>query len=198
MDRLIILDQNLLISISKLTNKSGSFNFIVASIAQYLIYSVPIVLIVMWFWPSYDNLKKLNERRALISALLSGLLAWFAINQPLIYVFHRARPNLALLNKQELFFHRPDFSFPSDHASLLFGITFYLYFTGEHKKGHLFLIIAVLVSISRVISAVHFPLDILAGAAVGLIAAVIVKLFDKYLIKVWDYLIKILEKIKLA
>lgn len=198
MSQLITLDQNLLKKLTEITNGNSTMNFVIASVAQYLVYSVPIILLVMWFWPSYDNLKKLRERKTLLSTLLTALVSWFAITQPLTHIFHRARPDLALLGHNELFFHRPTFSFPSDHASMLYGITFYLYFAGEHKKAHLFLIIAILVSIARVFSGVHFPFDILAGALVGLVGASIVRLCDRYFEGIWEKLIKLLVKIKLA
>ncbi len=198
MNKFLDLDQRVLQFFMRPTDKSGFYDFVVILFAQYLIYLIPIILLAYWFWPNLDSLRKTKERKNLLSAVLSGALAIFALNKIFISIFHRARPDLQLLHKQELFFHRSDFSFPSDHASLLFAITFYFYLSGEHKKGHTFLVLAIIVSIARISAGVHFPLDILGGVIVGLISAVIIKLLDRYLEVVWEKLIVLLKKIKLA
>ena len=73
-------------------------------------------------------------------------------------------------------------SFPSAHAAFYFAIatTIYLY----HKKaGLVFLISALLISMARVFSGVHWPSDIIVGALVGIISALIVNQVSKELKK---------------
>lgn len=63
-----------------------------------------------------------------------------------------------------------DPSFPSDHATAAFAIAVAL-FLRHRKAGWLALGMAALVSIGRVAVGTHYPGDVLAGAAIGTLAA---------------------------
>src|SRR4029079_11869578 len=64
-------------------------------------------------------------------------------------------------------------SFPSDHAVAAFAIAFAVAFVGR-RMGAAFLAGATLIAVSRVIAGLHYPGDILGGAAIGLVSAAIV------------------------
>lgn len=67
-------------------------------------------------------------------------------------------------------------SFPSAHATIFFAIGTFLFF--YHKRlGSIYLFAALLVSLARVVAGVHWPLDILAGAALGILGALIIRTF---------------------
>lgn len=74
-------------------------------------------------------------------------------------------------------------SFPSGHATLFMslGVILYLY----HKPaGTIFIILAFLISFARVISGVHFPIDIMAGWFIGAgISYCIYKIFNNKVLK---------------
>ncbi len=61
-------------------------------------------------------------------------------------------------------------SFPSNHAANALGFSVYwaLFFP---KRGYIFLIIGVLVAISRTYCGVHYPLDIFIGGVLGTVCA---------------------------
>jgi undecaprenyl-diphosphatase len=69
-------------------------------------------------------------------------------------------------------------SFPSDHASVSFAIA-WLFFREYPKKGIYALIFADLIALSRVFVGVHFPIDIICGALIGIISAEMVLLWRK-------------------
>lgn len=71
-------------------------------------------------------------------------------------------------------------SFPSGHATLFFGLAVGVY---RHKKswGIMLGILALLISVSRVIAGVHYPIDIITGALLGLIVGGIALLLDQKL-----------------
>jgi undecaprenyl-diphosphatase len=64
-------------------------------------------------------------------------------------------------------------SFPSDHAVAAFAIAFAVAFVGR-RMGAAFLAAATLIAVSRIVAGLHYPGDILGGAAIGLLAAALV------------------------
>lgn len=77
--------------------------------------------------------------------------------------------------------NEPGFSFPSGHAhiSFFFGtvVSFFIYFTFKGKYKLLFLlpfIWAVLVCISRVVTAMHYPEDVIAGSVTGALTGLVI------------------------
>jgi undecaprenyl-diphosphatase len=76
------------------------------------------------------------------------------------------------------------YGFASSHAANSFGLamTLWLMIGQKHPNIKWFFIWAALVSYSRVYAGVHYPLDIIAGASVGMICAwVCVKLKNAFL-----------------
>lgn len=69
-------------------------------------------------------------------------------------------------------------SFPSNHASVFFAIGTFLYFY-HTRLGALYLIAAALISIARVAAGVHWPMDVFAGAALGVASAHLIKWLTK-------------------
>lgn len=165
----------------------ASTNNLVGIIAQVLalgtIYIVPLFLIFLWYAKSKESIK--NKILAL-EILASGLVSWQIISRLVKTFYFRNRPFAnSSINVQELLFHRPDQSFPSDHASLIFAFTFALYLFGNKKLGHIFLCFSILVSLARVATGLHYPSDIIGGVIVGFLAALSVYLlripFEKYI-----------------
>jgi len=71
-------------------------------------------------------------------------------------------------------------AFPSGHASFFFAIASIVYFYNK-KAGILFFISAFLISLSRVFVGIHWPTDIIAGAAVGIFSGWLVSFLWKKL-----------------
>lgn len=103
-------------------------------------------------------------------AIISGLSARFVINE-IVYLFYkRERP--AHLGQTKILIPVPkNLSFPSGHASFLFGISFYLFFYSL-PLAIIFVICSSLVGIARVFCGVHWFRDILGGATAGFISAI--------------------------
>jgi undecaprenyl-diphosphatase len=64
-------------------------------------------------------------------------------------------------------------SFPSDHAVAAFAIAFAVAFIGR-RMGAAFLAAATLIALARVVAGLHYPGDVLGGAAIGLLSAAVV------------------------
>jgi undecaprenyl-diphosphatase len=71
-------------------------------------------------------------------------------------------------------------SFPSGHALFYFALAFVIY-TKSKKWGMWFFLGAFLMGLGRVASGVHFPIDILGGAVLGILTAYILSRF--YMVK---------------
>jgi membrane-associated phospholipid phosphatase len=107
---------------------------------------------------------------ALIAAVLAGLLV-----QGLKQVVSVPRP-LAVFAVVEFFQAGPTYravSFPSGHAAAIFAITgiWIMGLSRHYLLRASLLVLAVLVSLSRVMVGVHWPLDLLAGMLCGWLAA---------------------------
>ena len=103
------------------------------------------------------------------SALIATAVA-LATNQVIAHLWTRPRPfteHPALTHV--LGARTTDPSFPSDHAAAAFAIAFAV-LAFSRRAGIGFLAVATLIALSRVLVGVHYPTDVLAGVAVGLVA----------------------------
>ena len=105
-------------------------------------------------------------RRGAVAAGASAGLA-LAIGQVISRIVDRPRPFVDEPHGVHLFVaHAPDPGFPSDHATAAFAIAVALLLC-HRRWGIVALVMAVVVAAGRVGMAVHFPSDVLAGAALG-------------------------------
>ena len=132
--------------------------------ANGLIYLMSIFLLVAglvaqdWkivFWPA-----------------LSGLFAAFVISK-IIYLFYIEHRPAELTSTKVLIAVPKNPSFPSRHASILFGISFCLFFYNT-PLAIVFIILSCFVGIARVFCGVHWFRDILGGIAAGLLSAILI------------------------
>ena len=102
-------------------------------------------------------------------------LSW-AVAEMLKEIVRRPRPYLALVGAPPTLIDPPSsFSFPSGDAALAFGAAVAL---GQVlPRLRLFgLLLASAIALSRVVVGVHYPLDVLAGAVLGLAVATALRL----------------------
>ncbi|MDH4358367.1 MAG: phosphatase PAP2 family protein [Candidatus Berkelbacteria bacterium] len=189
--RILDLDQNVLAFFNGLLiGRSNFLDELVKTVAVYFIYALPVILLILWFAFA-------KKREALWLSFMACLFSWLAIAKAIVpNIWFRPRPDLGLVGATELLFRRPDYSFPSDHAAALFAITFGLYAFGWKRAGHWFLVYALIVSITRVAVGVHFPLDILAGAAAAAIGVGVAALLKRPLVKyLMDPIVSLMHKV---
>jgi len=93
----------------------------------------------------------------------------------------RVRPYDYLEEVNTLGLFWDDFSFPSGHTTAIFSISMTL---ALHMPDYIkvFICIAMLIGISRIYIGVHYPSDVVVGAAIGVLSAIFV---NRYLMLIW-------------
>lgn len=178
MPTLIQLDQQLTSSFSTFIATQPLLAKLFTGLGVGLVYFIPPLLIFVWF--AYS-------RKLALKAAITGLLAWEGLSKIIAALVDRARPAESLIGVRELVFHRPDTSFPSDHAAFLMAVALTFYLSGYRKLGSLVLVLAVIIGLARVAIGVHYWGDVLAGWLVGAATVGLIHLIagplDKYLLE---------------
>jgi undecaprenyl-diphosphatase len=130
-----------------------------------------VVFVLLWFWPPRVQSQ---TRKAVVYAVVAGVLA-LVINVIIGHFFYRPRPFVyEPLLVHQLLQHKPDTSFPSDHAAGSFAFAVGLFYASKKREGIFGLIFAAAIAVARVFVGLHWPTDVLAGAAIGVISGLIV------------------------
>jgi undecaprenyl-diphosphatase len=113
-----------------------------------------------------------NARHGVVAAALSAGLA-LTLAKVISELVARQRPFVDHPHTAHLFIaHARDYGFPSDHASGAFAIAVALLLR-HRRAGVLALVMATLIGLGRVMIGVHYPSDILGGALLGTLCALL-------------------------
>lgn len=101
-------------------------------------------------------------------SLLAGaaVLLAVAVNQPIVHAVNEPRPYARLPHALVLVHRSVDASFPSDHATMAGAVAVGLLLV-HRRLGVLAAVAALLMAGARVYVGAHYPVDVLAGLAVG-------------------------------
>ncbi len=158
------------------------------AIETYGTILIAVAAFALWFFarPGGDRKWKLAAGSALGAAAL-GLV----INRIIAALYHRDRPFIAHPSAHVFGPHKTDPSMPSDHATaaLAIAVAVLLFDTGV---GLVFLALAVLIAIGRVIIGEHYPGDVLISTVVALVAAFVVVRLGRPVIAV---IVRIVERV---
>lgn len=132
---------------------------------------------IIWIIISVILLFSKKTRSVGLTVLLSLVIGWIISTIGLKNLIARERPfnsPNALVDTASLLITIPSdrFSFPSGHALSSFSAATVLYMYNK-KIGLPALLLAVLIAFSRLYLYVHFPSDVIAGAVLGIIFALI-------------------------
>jgi undecaprenyl-diphosphatase len=143
--------------------------------AQYLVWIVPCGLVAAWLCGP-EPLRRAAFRAA-ITALFAALIS-FAVG----FVWPHPRPFVMGIGSN-LLEHAPDTSFPSDHLTLWWAISFSLLMPATKpstkpasarfiwRTGFVLSVLGLPMAWARIYLGVHYPLDILGAALVALTGA---------------------------
>lgn len=191
-------DIQLFRQINGLAGQSQALDWFGVFAAQWLIWLMVAALLVIAAIPLWRRrrgvclichaLPKPSRRRlapelsaafAAGAALLAMAMAWFG-NQLFSWVgFWRQRPFVTLSDIHQLIAEPlTGKSFPSDHSTIAFAIALSLTLA-RPRWGWAFLPAAAIVAWGRVFVGVHYPADVLAGAVVGCLWALLARWLEK-------------------
>jgi len=103
--------------------------------------------------------------KMVLQAIISAILARLVIVNFIRWIWQRPRPFVE--NNVNLLITHNTAAFPSGHAAFFFAISTIVYFYNK-KAGLLFFLASFLICLARIFIGIHWPSDILAGAAVGI------------------------------
>jgi undecaprenyl-diphosphatase len=127
-------------------------------------------------WVALAVLIAWQTRRPILPAgILAAVCVWRAdgISHLLKATTNRPRPYVAMPHLHTLISRPTSESFPSSHATTAFAGAVVLSFLLP-RLWPLFLAAAALVAFSRLYTGVHYPTDVIAGAAIGALFATVV------------------------
>ena len=185
-----------------LAGHSGALDWIISLLANDFFIPAAMALIGtgLWFVGKSREQRRLNQMGFIyaVSGLgITALIVNFIDNH-----YFRARPfvNFPQLIPQvhRLFYEPTVSSMPAFPAAITFAFAFGIWLTNR-KVGIVLFVMATLMSLSRIIIGIHYPSDILAGAAFGVaVTAVIWQLLKHVIRPVADVFLAILERLYLA
>lgn len=132
--------------------------------ADYAIWLVPLALMMGWLRGSEST------RKLMLAATASGF-AGLLFNLAIGLLWQHPRPFMIGLG-HTLIAHAPDSSFPSDHLTLLWAVSFgFLMHQRTRTAGAVLTLLALPIAWARIYLGVHFPMDILGSAIVAGLSA---------------------------
>ncbi|CEH31473.1 bacitracin ABC transporter permease [Aneurinibacillus migulanus] len=141
-------------------------NPVIVFLAEYMLYFVCLSIVVYWF--TRTNKNRMMVIQAVIAFILAEILGKMAGQ------FHsHYQPFAVLPHVNQLIEHDIDNSFPSDHTILFFSVCISFWLVRK-KGGGLWLMLPCCVAISRIWVGVHYPIDVITGALLGVISALFV------------------------
>lgn len=133
-----------------------------------LVYAGVVLIAALWIWGR-------PERRAGLLAAMIGVSIALGVNQVLGMLWYDSHP-LVLGLGHTLIHHATDNSLPRDHATFMWALGFGLVETAAARRwGVLVCLIGLVLAWARIYFSIHYPIDMGASVAVGVIGGLIAR-----------------------
>jgi undecaprenyl-diphosphatase len=195
-DLLVRMDQQIALFLNSFAGRWGPFDFVMKGMAND--YFVPVisclVLVGLWFSGQSVDARRTNQKVVFKAALSLGIAdGMVAILN--LFLF-RSRP-FAEIPVQVLINKPWDSSFPSNAATVFFALAFAVWL-GNRRVGVFLLWLTSVLALGRVYVGMHYPLDVIGGALIGLACALLVRLLFRALDRLADFLLEAAGKFNFA
>mgnify|MGYP001612917969 CR=1 FL=1 len=160
-----------------LSHRNSIIDAVFIFLANLLPYLLVLGFVVLIFYKS-------SSRRRLIlyiEAALSLILGSVILVQFFRFFYHHPRP-FEEMGFAPLIAGSGSSSFPSNHAAILFALSLLVFYLNR-RVGIWFFVLSLLSGLARIVVGVHWPLDILGGALVGVLAAYLIHRWLEPLVK---------------
>lgn len=172
------MEASIILSLNHFVNQSQFLSVLVWFLATYFVWLIFLILVGLIVFAA----DKRRELGIVFYVLISAVLARGA-TELIRFFYHKPRPFEVIGGIDKLFSNYSP-AFPSGHATFFFALATAV-FLYHRKLGMIFFAMALINSFARVASGVHWPSDIFAGAAVGIITALILyKFFEKIRLRI--------------
>jgi undecaprenyl-diphosphatase len=135
--------------------------------AEYLPYALVLAFLVLVYYQKGWRRKV----HLFCEAALAIILARGIVTEVIHFFYHEPRP-FSFYGFTPLF-NETGWSFPSAHAAWFFALAMAVWYVNR-KWGWWFFGLAALMGLARIYAGVHWPMDIVGGAAVGILSAMFV------------------------
>lgn len=142
-------------------------NSIIIFLASFLLWLMFFGLFILWF--TDGKIKK----EQVVHAIFAVALAW-VLAHLIKALFPTPRPFQVNNFPTAVVIPLTNGAFPSGHTAAAFALAFTIW-RHDKKTGVIFLALAAVVGIARVLANVHYPIDILGGAVLGIGVAFLVQ-----------------------
>ena len=174
------MNNSIFFSLYSLAHQSKFLDWLIVFCANTFGYIMIVVAIIFLFFHTdgvFDYHKPFlqlkNKFKEISFIFFSGIFAW-VVAEILKSFIVSPRPFVLFQNVTPLFVYGGLDSFPSGHAMFFSALAVSLY--SVHKKiGWVYIVVALIIGLARIISGVHFPVDILTGYILGSAIALIFK-----------------------
>ena len=127
-----------------------------------------------------------RTRRMGVYCAASMLLTLLVVNLCIKPLAARTRPYELIEGLQILVSRPQDYSFPSGHSANSLTCAWTIFRLAPKKYGVPALVLAVLIALSRLYVGVHYPTDVLAGAAIGILLSEVALRALRRPLRAWD------------
>jgi undecaprenyl-diphosphatase len=169
---MLYADEKILLWLNGLVGRAPLFDEFMSVIGDdfFITTCLALSVIALWFGARRLNQRKRNQR-AVVAAAFAVVLTclWILLTTD---IFHRLRPSEVYAISLLGYLHE-DYSFPSETAAVAFAFATAIWMENR-KAGIAIGCLAFLWCFGRVYCGIHYPLDIVAGALIGILTAFLV------------------------
>ncbi len=190
------VDWTLFQILNSLAGRSPVLDALIRVLMNDYLITTALVLMLFALWFSGESQEERERNQVAVPSAVVAMFAGNLFIKLLNLLFYRARPFAT--HAVHLLFYRPsDSSFPSNATSVGFSMATAVWLFNR-KAGWAMYVLASLLALSRVVGGVHYPTDVLAGAAVGIAAGYLVVKKLPVLPRLWRAVIRFMRRWVLA